>query len=137
MQQKPSSSQDPKVIHKRRKFATPSGPAIISMQPRDGASTPRQKQNAFLPVMDGLLLDNLEEVLTPLSDELFIYQKLQHENNHLRENVPVMEEAMRSVGATVLVSWSEDEVGTSGWKSGKGNYISFENRLQGYMTTIV
>ena len=69
------------------------------MRPRDRASTPQQKQNAFLPVMDGPSLDILEEALTPLSDELCIYQKLQHEKNHLHENVPVMEEAMRSVGA--------------------------------------
>jgi len=128
--------EDPKVIHKRRKFATPSGPSIISMRPRDRASTPHQKQNAFLPVMDGLSLDNLEEALTPLSDELAIYQKLQHGKNHLPKNVPAMLEAMRSVGARVLVSWSKDEVGTSGWKSGKGIYNSFKNKLQGYMTAM-
>jgi len=109
--------EDPKVIHKRRNFATPSGTYIILMQPRDRASTPHQKQNASMPVMDGLSLDNLEEALTPLSDELSIYQKLQHEKNHLCKNFPVMLEAMRSVGARVLVSWSKDEVGTSGWKS--------------------
>lgn len=125
--------EDPKVIHKRRKFATPSGPSMISMRPRDRASTPHQKQNAFLPVTDGLSLDNLEEALTPLSDELSIYQKLQHEKNHLHENIPVILEAMRSVGARVLVSWSKDEVGTSGWKSGKGLNTPFENKLQGYM----
>lgn len=127
--------EDPKVILKRRKFAMLSGTSIILMQPRDRAST-QQKQNAFLPVTDGLSLDNLKEALTPLSDELSIYQKLQHEKNHLRKNVPVMLEAMRSVGARVLVSWSKDEVGTSGWKSGKGIYNSFENKLQGYMTTM-
>ena len=65
--------KDPKVIHKKIKFASPSGPSIISRRPRDRASTPHQKQNAFLPVMDGLSLDNLEEALTPLSDELSIY----------------------------------------------------------------
>lgn len=128
--------EDPKVILKRRKFAMLSGTSIILMQPRDRASTPPQKQNAFLPVTDGLSLDNLKEALTPLSDELSIYQKLQHEKNHLRKNVPVTLEAMRSVGARVLVSWSKDEVGTSGWKSGKGIYNSFENKLQGYMTTM-
>lgn len=127
--------EDPKVILKRRKFAMLSGTSIILMQPRDRAST-QPKQNAFLPVTDGLSLDNLKEALTPLSDELSIYQKLQHEKNHLRKNVPVTLEAMRSVGARVLVSWSKDEVGTSGWKSGKGIYNSFENKLQGYMTTM-
>ena len=47
-----------------------------------------------------------------------------------------MLEAMRSVGARVLVSWSKNEVGTSGWELGKGIYNSFKNKLQGYMTTM-
>ena len=42
--------EDPKVIHKRRKFATPSGPSMISMRPRDTASTPHQTPNAYLPL---------------------------------------------------------------------------------------
>ena len=81
--------EDPKVIHKKRKFATPSGPSMISMRPRDTASTPHQTPNAYLPVTDELLLDNLEQVLTPLIDELSIYQKVQREKNHLPENVSV------------------------------------------------
>ena len=36
---------------------------------------------------------------------------------------------MRSVGARVLVSWSKDEVGTSGWKSGTGILATFKNKL--------
>ena len=102
--------EDPKIIHKRRKFATPSGPSVMSMRPRDRASSAHQKQNAFLPVPDGLSLDNLKEALTPLSEELEVYQKIQLEKN---ENVPIS---------------SKDEVGTSGWKSGTGVLTTFKNK---------
>ncbi|KAL9977246.1 hypothetical protein ACROYT_G014628 [Oculina patagonica] len=45
--------EDPKVIHKRRKFTTKSGPSLETERPRDSASIPHQNQSAFLPVPIG------------------------------------------------------------------------------------
>lgn len=112
--------EDPKVIHKRRRFATKSGLSLETERPRDSASIPHQNQSAFLPVPIGLSLDNLEEALTPLSDELALYQKRQQENSETSESVPLdtILEAMRSVGARVRILWEKDEVGTTGWRTG-------------------
>ncbi len=109
--------EDPKVIHRRRKFATKSGPSLETERPRDSASIPHQNQSAFLPVPIGLSLDNLEEALTPLSDELALYQKRQQENS---ESVPLetILEAIRSVEARVRILWERDEVGSTGWRTG-------------------
>ena len=63
--------EDPKVIHKRRKFFMKSGPSVNTVRPRDSASISNQNQNAFLEVPNGLSLKNLEEALTPLSTEFY------------------------------------------------------------------
>lgn len=113
--------EDPKVIHKRRKFFTKSGPSVNTVIPRDSASIPNQNQNAFLEVPNGLSLENLEEALTPLSNELLLYQKQQQQNIASCEKVPLetVLEAVRSVGTRVRILWERDEVGTSGWRTGK------------------
>ena len=113
--------EDPKVIHKRRKFFTKSGPSVNTVRPRDSASIPNQNQNAFLEVPNGLSLENLEEALTPLSNELLLYQKQQQQNIASCEKVTLetVLEAVRSVGTRVRILWERDEVGTSGWRTGK------------------
>lgn len=56
---------DPTVIHKRRKFATPSRASIATQRPRDSASVSHKNQNSFLRVPDGISLENLGEVRPP------------------------------------------------------------------------
>ena len=112
--------EDPKEIHKRRKFAKPSGPSMTSTRHRDRASTTTKKINSFLAVPNGLSLDSLEEALKPLIDELDVYEKVQLGKSYVSKNVPLndMMEAMRSVGARILISWSIEEIAKSGWKTG-------------------
>ena len=105
------------MIHNRRNFFKKSGPSVNTVRPRDSVSIPNQNQNAFLEVLNGLSLENLEEALTPLSNELLLYQKQQQQNIASCEKVPL--ETVRSVGTRVRILWERDEVGTSGWRTGK------------------
>ena len=61
--------EDPRILHKRRNFATPTASTIGTKTPRDSASIPARKHSSFLAVRQGITLDNLEEVLQPLKDE--------------------------------------------------------------------
>ena len=113
--------EDPKVIHKRRKFFTKSGPSVNTVRPRDGASTLIKTRMHSWKYRMVYLLENLEEALTPLSNELLLYQKQQQQNIASCEKVPLetVLEAVRSVDTRVLILWERDEVGTSGWRTGK------------------
>lgn len=92
-----------------------------TVRPRDSASIPNENQNAFLEVPNGLSLENLEEALTPLSNEHLLYQKQQQQNIASCEKVPLetVLEAVRSVATRVQILWERDEVGTPGWRTGK------------------
>ena len=111
---------DPTVIHKRRKFATPTGASVGTLHPRDSASIPSRHHNSFLRVPEGIVLENLEEVLDPVIKEISIYEKSNWAMNEstLKTTYNAQLGAMRAVGARVLAQWSKDEVGTSGWKTG-------------------
>ena len=50
---------DPVVMHKRRKFHTPSGASVETVRPRDSASILSRQGNSFLRVPEGIALENL------------------------------------------------------------------------------
>ena len=112
---------DPTVVHKRRKYATPSGASIGTSRPRDSASIANKKQSPLLYVPPGISLENLEEVLDPLMKEVILYQQHQWVANEDCVKLTYINQlaATRAVGARVLAHWSTDEVGASGWKTGK------------------
>ena len=90
-------------------------------------STLRHEYVSTLAVPDGLSLDSLEEALNPLIDELDVYEKVQLEKRYVSKNVPLIDmmEAMRSVGARILISWSKEEIGKSGWTTGEEMLTTF------------
>ena len=101
--------QDPRILHKRRKFATPTASSVSKKRPRDSASVPARKQSSFLAVPQGITLDNLEELLKPLKDEISIYKAKRDDlRTSTRQKQP--DEAMRLVGTRVMAHWSRDEI---------------------------
>lgn len=119
--------EDPRILHKRRKFETPAGSSVGTKRPRDSASIPARKHSSLLAVPQRITLDNLEEVLEPLKEEIALYERrAKNEEKHdvaigittSSENGNEME-AMRLVGSRVMAHWSKDEIGTTGWKTGK------------------
>ena len=120
--------EDPRILHKRRKFATPTASSVGTKRPRDSASIPARKHSSFLAVRQGITLDNLEEVLVPLKDEIGLYKaKKEDLGTNTRPSQPDCNqmEAMRLVGTRVIAHWSRDEIGKTGWRTGK--IISMQN----------
>lgn len=119
--------EDPRILHKRRKFATPAGSSVGTKRPRDSASIPARKHSSLLAVPQGITLDNLEEVLEPLKEEIALYKRqAKNEEKHdvaigitTRSENGNEIEAMRLVGSRVMAHWSKDEIGKTGWKTGK------------------
>lgn len=71
-------------------------------------------------------MEILEEILQPIDQEIRFYLKDAVDNNQkertqnfLRANV----DARRSVGANVLALWNKEEIGDTGWKTGKSCQI--------------
>lgn len=103
------------MIHKRRNFFTKSGPSMNTVRPRDSASILSQNQNASLEAPNGLYLENLE-ALTPLSNELLLYQKQQQQNIASCEKAPL--QTVRSVGTRVRILGN---LSTTRFLGGDGN----------------
>ena len=112
---------DPKVISTQREFSTPSNPIISTSRPRDSASVFSKKKKASISIPFGISLETLD-IFEPIdrevslySDTLILQDRENKELNIFNKNL----QAIRSVGANVLALWSKDEIGDSGWKSGK------------------
>ena len=115
---------DPRILHKRRAFSTPAQSSLSTKRPRDTASIAARRQSSFLTVPRGITLDNLEEVLEPLKVELGLYEERIRLANNNSGTTPRSEDgyqmdAMRLVGKRVLAYWSKNEVGNTGWTTGK------------------
>ncbi len=111
---------DPEVIHKRRSFSTPTSPTLSTSRPRDSASIFSKKTKACIQIPDDITLENLKDVLHPMESEIVLYDKSTVKDKgvqitSLQERI----KAVRSVGANVLVFWTKEEIGDTGWKSGK------------------
>ena len=111
---------DPKVIHKRRSFSTPTSPTLSTSRPRDSASIFSKKTKACIQIPDDITLENLKDVLHPMESEIVLYDKSTVKDKgvqitSLQERI----KAVRSVGANVLAFWTKEEIGDTGWKSGK------------------
>ena len=115
---------DPRILHKRRAFSTPTQSSLSTKRPRDTASIAGRRQSSFLTVPRGITLDNLQEVLEPLKVELGLYEERIRLANNNSGTTPRSEDgyemdAMRLVGTRVLAYWSKNEVGNTGWTTGK------------------
>ena len=109
--------QDPRILHKRRKFATPTASSVGTKRPRDSASVPARKQSSFLAVPQGITLDNLEEVLEPFKDKIGVYEAKKDDLGTSTRQPQLhgnQMEAMRLVGTRVMAFWSRDEIGKTG-----------------------
>ena len=113
---------DPKVISTQREFSTPSNPILSTSRPRDSASVFSKKKKASISIPFGISLETLDDIFEPIdrevslySDTLILQDRENKELNIFNKNL----QAIRSVGANVLALWSKDEIGDSGWKSGK------------------
>ena len=115
--QKEMYFEDPKIIHKRRKYSTPLTPSVSTSRPRDNASISNKRKKAFLSVPEFITLDVLEQVLEPLESEIGLYQ--QTNTAHVNKLDSLELEAIKSVGASILALWHKDEIGDTGWKTGK------------------
>ena len=113
-----------KVIVKTTTFSTKSSPTIYTSRPRDSASVFKTQIKASIPIPAGIDMKTLENMFKQLNNELSLYsaagQTSSNENllkmkNSEKANI----DAIRSVGANVLAFWSKDEIGSTGWKSGK------------------
>jgi hypothetical protein len=87
---------DPKLIYKQRKHTTSSNATISTYRPQDSASVFCKKAKAEIPIA-GISLENLEVMLEPINCEISLYSK----------------------AASVLALWSKEEIGNTGWKTGK------------------
>jgi hypothetical protein len=114
---------DPKIIVKTRRFPTKSSPTISISRPRDSASVFKKQIKAFIPVPAGIDMETLENMFQQLNDEISLYSagKTIFDENVLKmqNSEKANVDAIRSVGANVLAFWSKDEIGSTGWKSGK------------------
>jgi hypothetical protein len=114
---------DPKIIVKTRRFPTKSAPTISISRPRDSASVFKKQIKAFIPVPAGIDMETLENMFQQLNDEISLYSagKTIFDENVLKmqNSEKANVDAIRSVGANVLAFWGKDEIGSTGWKSGK------------------
>ena len=115
---------DPRILHKRRVFSTPTGSSVGTQRPRDSASIPARKQTSFLAVPQEITLDNPDEVLEPLKVEISLYEervrsKINDSGTTSRSEDGNQMKAMRLVGTRVMAHWSKNEIGQTGWRTGK------------------
>ncbi len=114
---------DPKLVIKRRCFSTPSSPKISTSRPRDSASVFSKRTLAFVPVPDNISMETLDDLLEAIEDELALYFSKSESSSEMEmeiENkVKANMEAIRSNGPYVLALWSKEELGNTGWKTGK------------------
>ena len=111
--QKESYILDPRVIHTRRK-CSPLGPSLSTSRPRENASVPEQNTSSILPVPEAITLERLE-VLGSLESEIRIYRQ----NVSTTARFPLVLASTKYEGTKVLAFWSQQEIGDTGWKSGK------------------
>ena len=76
-----------------------------------------QKQiKAFIPIPTGIDIETLEDIFKPLSDEISLYSAGQTSSN---ENELKMKTSVKANIDAVLAFWSKNEIGSTGWRSGK------------------
>ena len=111
----------PKDSCKKRIFSTRPSPTISTSRPRDSASVFQKQIKAFIPIPTGIDIETLEDTFKPLSDKISLYSAGQTSSNEneLKTSVKANIDAVRSVGANVLAFWSKNEIGSTGWRSGK------------------
>ena len=108
------------MIYKRRFFSTPSGSSLSSKRPRYHASVPGKNYHNCLAVPTGINLETLEEILDPLQSEIRLYDKVNPEINTPRKSNAILMLLLSSqLGQGLLAHWSREEIGSTGWKSGK------------------
>ena len=113
---------DPSIILKRRRFSTPTEASLSTTRSRDSASVPPKQIEKRLDVPEDITFESLDKVFKPVEDELLLYMKKDN-NQRAPEIVAGLLDAIRTVGARVLAMWSKDEIGDSGWKTGKVSKI--------------
>lgn len=109
---------DPKVMYKKRIYSTPSGSSLSSSRPRSSASIPHNNLKSILNIPLGIRLD-------PLQREINVFEETKqvgHECTNYGgiQNADIA--AIRSSGAKILAYWRKDELGSTGWKTGKMNF---------------
>ena len=98
----------------------PSGSSLSLKQPRYHASVPGKNYHNSLAVPTGINMGTLEEILDPLQSEIGLYDKVNPEINtplEIKRNFDVA--AIKSTRARILAYWSREEIGSTGWKTGK------------------
>jgi hypothetical protein len=116
--QKEHHLTDPVVIHRIRKFLTPTTASLNMIRPRDSASASAKQNGKRLEVPEEVTLETLDEVFRPIEDELLVYIGVDSVEN-APEFVAGLLDAIRTVGVRILARWSKEEIGDSGWKTGK------------------
>ena len=71
-----------------------------------------------MEVPEEVTLETLDEVFRPIEDELLVYIGVDSVEN-APEIVAGLLDAIRTVGVRILARWSKEEIGDSGWKTGK------------------
>ncbi|CAB4038821.1 Hypothetical predicted protein [Paramuricea clavata] len=115
--QKEHHLTDPVVIHRIRKFLTPTTASLNMIRPRDSASASAKQNGKRLEVPEEVTLETLDEVFRPIEDELLVYIGVDSVEN-APEIVAGLLDAIRTVGVRILARWSKEEIGDSGWKTG-------------------
>ena len=114
---------DPTIIVKTRQFPTRSSPTVSTSRPRDSASVFKKQIKAFVPIPSGIDMETLDNVFQQLNNEISLYSAEQTSFDETILKIKSVKkaniDAIRSVGASVLAFWSKDEIGNTGWKSGK------------------
>ena len=111
--------RNPRRIYKKRVFSTPSCPSLSLSRSRMNASIPHNNSKSCLNIPEGLTLESLQEILNPMEIEISLYDKVGHigiMEDDILGNVEIS--ALRLVGTKVLVYWSKEEIGCTGWKTG-------------------
>ena len=114
---------NPKIIVKKRKFPTQSSPTISTSRPRDSTSVFTKQIKAFVPIPAGIEMNNLDEIFEQLTDEISLYSAEETSFDDIVSKLKGLEkaniDAIKTVVADMLAFWSKDEIGKTGWKSGK------------------
>ena len=124
--------EDPKVIFKTRMHSTPSSSGSTTARPRYNASIPHAGSNNRLAVPPEITLKTLEDILDPLLTEIALYEQRNSSANANTKKAKTKTdyEALRSPGSSVLVYWTKEEIGKTGWKTGwyKGTLKLYEEK---------
>lgn len=65
-------------------------------------------------------METLDDILKPIYQEASLYADTSTNDDQSKKDLfKTNLEAIRSVGANVLVMWSKEEIGDTGWKTGK------------------